>query len=571
MSRVLAIGLDSVEREYVDRLVDDGELPELRRLRDRSATARLEVERPYRSEFAWTQFVSGTTAETLGYWSTLSFDPVGYRCVVAGAAAAAPFYALGAQRRVIALDVPHSRLHHDVEGAQVIGWGAHDPQYPRSSRPVGLLAAIEGEHGEHPGIPIEYTGGWNQPRFLDRFAGLLLEGTRRRVAVVNALMAHVPDWDLFVIGIGDAHTAAHHMWHGVDDRSPLHSAPTAVLAGDRLRAIHRALDRSIGEIVSGTPPDTRVVVFSVKGMGPADVDVVSSALVPELLNRITFGRSLLQSPRSSTGPIVGPVIVPDEAMRPDRFVWQHFADSGRDRFARWARRRWPRAARLARRLARRRRPPRHTAPTVGPVFDDVPIEELEPVPSSLDRWHPECWFRDYWPRMRAFVIPSFSDLHIRINLRGRERAGLVAREDYERACDEIEAILRACTNARTGRPVFSRSTRIRARDPFAAVGPSADLVVECAEPTDVLEHPRAGVIGPFPFPRVGAHTSHGFAWISGPDVAPHDLGAHPAIDLPATVLDMLGIDPAGRCEGQPMLRSRAGAAHARESTVSTVS
>jgi len=89
---------------------------------------------------------------------------------------------------------------------------------------------------------------------------------------------------------------------------------------------------------------------------------------------------------------------------------------------------------------------------------------------------------------------------------------------------------------------------------MAADGPGADLVAECAAPTDVLTHPDAGTIGPFPYPRVGSHTTHGFAWFSGPEIEPRALGTRPAVDLPPTLLQLLGVstDRTGY-EGQSML------------------
>jgi predicted AlkP superfamily phosphohydrolase/phosphomutase len=540
MTRVLAIGLDAVERSFLERLLDEDELPHLRRLRDRSTIADLETAGPYRSEYPWTEFVSGRPPDALRYWSTLRFDPIEYRCEVVGAAPVTPFYALGAERRVIALDVPHSRLSSELHGAQVIGWGAHDPQFPRCSRPAGLLAELEREHGQHPGIPIEYMGSWHQPEFLDVFAAALLDGLERRVDVVRALVERVPDWDLLLLAMGEAHTAGHQMWHGVDGHSPLHDAPTAQLASKHLRAIHHAIDRSIGEIVSSVPSDTTVVIFSVKGMEAADVDVVASVLAPELLHRIMFGRSLLRTPRWSVG---ASAIVPDPSMRPALAARLSFADGPRDRFARYVRSNHPAALARVRRRHLAQRTIDSSDRTPPPIRDDVPLDELQPDPDSVDSWHGACWYQRYWPRMPAFVIPSFSDLHVRINLEGRERSGQVPLGDYERACARVEDILHACVDPRTDRPVIGEIVRMRADDPMAADGPSADLVAKCAQPTDVLTHPEAGTIGPFPYPRVGSHTPHGFAWFSGANVEPRDLGTRPAIDLPPTLLELLGVSP----------------------------
>lgn len=536
MTRVMALGLDAVERSFVEELMDAGELPHLRQLHDRSAVAELVTDRAYRSEYPWTEFVTGKPASSLRYWSTLTFDPVDYRCPVVGAAAATPFYALGAQRTVIALDVPHSRPSSQLHGAQVIGWGAHDQQFPRCSRPAGLLAELERAHGRHPGIPIEYDGSWHQSEFLDTFAAALLDGIDRRVDVVRTLLERVPDWDLLVLTMGEAHTAGHHMWHGVDPRSPLRDAPTASQAGAHLRAIHRALDRAIGEIASSAPPDTVVVVFSVKGMEAAGVDVVSSALAPELFHRITFGRSLLRTPPGSTGTTA---VVPDPSMRPALQTRLSFADGPRDRFARYLRVNHPAAIERSRRLRPRSRTT-SPEPALEPIVDDD-LDALAPVPGSVEHWHGACWYQQYWPRMPAFVIPSFSDLHVRVNLRGRERSGRVALEDYARECERVEQLLRACTNPRTRGPVFGEITRMRADDPLATDGPGADLVAECVEPTDALTHPDAGTIGPFPFPRVGSHTNDGFAWFSGPAIEATSLGTRPVVDLPPTILELLGV------------------------------
>src|SRR5262249_60028183 len=97
-------------------------------------------------------------------------------------------------------------------------------------------------------------------------------------------------------------------------------------AGTHLRAIHEAIDRSIGEITASLPPDTTLVIFSVKGMEPADVDVLAPVLVPELLHRVSFGRALLRPALRRGEDLICPVVVPDASTRPFSVVRQSFAD-----------------------------------------------------------------------------------------------------------------------------------------------------------------------------------------------------------------------------------------------------
>jgi predicted AlkP superfamily phosphohydrolase/phosphomutase len=60
--------------------------------------------------------------------------------------------------------------------------------------------------------------------------------------------------------------------------------------------------------------------------------------------------------------------------------------------------------------------------------------------------------------MRAFAVPSYYDGQIRLNLRGRERDGLVEPSRYEATCREIEALLRECRNPLTGERAHSHWT-----------------------------------------------------------------------------------------------------------------
>ncbi len=99
-----------------------------------------------------------------------------------------------------------------------------------------------------------------------------------------------------------------------------------------------------------------------------------------------------------------------------------------------------------------------------------------------------------WSRTRAFAIPDSFVGMIRVNLAGREPAGIVAPgADYERTLSELEADLLALRDPRTGRPAIEKVARMRAADG----GPPPrcpDLVAafEAHEPPLLrLEHPRA--------------------------------------------------------------------------------
>jgi predicted AlkP superfamily phosphohydrolase/phosphomutase len=558
MTRVAAIGLDAMEWKVAERLMADGHMPHLQALRERGACCRLENVVPYRSELPWTLFLTGRAASDNGYWSTVEFDPATYEAYTIGAHPVPPFYALGPDTKVIAFDVPHSVPDPGVHGIQVTAWGAHSPQFARASEPRGLLSEIDERFGPHPGFDNDYDGAWYVPRFLDNLADAQIEGSRRRVDIVEWLQEREPDWDFLFTVMSEPHSGGHHMWHGVDESHPLHDSVTAAQAERRLIEVYSAVDAQVGRLVEGLPDETTVAVFAVHGMQPNANDVPSMVLLPELLHRLTFGTKLLGvRGRERTLSDGSGHIVPSERQHWLTTVRRAFGGGVTGRARRLATAVVPEAM-LERVLKVRRRLLGLGEPRMPWEFRDPPagetsltVEEVIAQRGTLE-WQPPMWYQKYWPRMRWFTMPTFSDAHVRINLQGRERDGIVPLADYDKACDEFEALVRECRDPRTGRPIVDQVLRVRADDPLAPDGPDGDLVVLWNEPIETLEHPRAGIIGPVAFNRTGEHSSNGFALFAGPDIEHADLGTRSAYDLTPTILRLLGVEPADGLEGKAL-------------------
>lgn len=557
MPRVAAIGLDAMEWKVAERLMDEGHLPNLRALRSRSAHCRLENVVPYRSELPWTLFLTGRQPQDNHYWSTVEFDPATYEAYTVGAHPVPPFYAFGPDKKVIAFDVPHSVPTEGVRGVQVMAWGAHSPQYPRASLPQGLLAEIDERFGPHPGFDNDYDGAWYVPRFLDKLADAQIEGAKRRVEVLQWLQEREPDWDFLITVMSEPHSGGHHLWHGIDERHPLHTDETAPQARRRLIDVYNAVDEQVGRLVAGFPEDTVVTVFAVHGMQANANDVPSMVLLPELLHRITFGKTLLGKPGQARALEAGTPIRPSQRYTWDTTIRRSFGEGITGRARRLASGLVPEEA-LERVLKVRRRLLGHAEPRPPWEFRGAPAPEstltLDEILAQRGKleWQTPMWYRSYWPKMKWFTLPTFSDAHVRINLQGRERDGIVALADYEKACDEFEALLRRCRNPRTGRPIVDQVIRVRADDPMAPDGPDGDLVVLWSEPIDALEHPEAGIIGPVAYNRTGEHSSNGFAFFTGSGISPADLGVRRAYDMTPTIYELLGLEPPAGLAGQSM-------------------
>jgi predicted AlkP superfamily phosphohydrolase/phosphomutase len=164
------------------------------------------------------------------------------------------------------------------------------------------------------------------------------------------------------------------------------------------------------------------------------------------------------------------------------------------------------------------------------------------------------WYQPAWTRMKAFALPSFSEGYVRLNVRGRERDGIIDPADYSATCDRIESLLEQVRNPRTGSPMVQKIMRPRRSALETATNlPDADLLVLwTAEPADVVDTPF-GRIGPLPFQRSGSHVERGFLLACGPGLSPSGAltDAH-ALDLAPTLLSLLESPVPNYMEGRQL-------------------
>ena len=557
--RVVAVGLDAMERTLVEALMADGALPNLAAIRNRAVRCHLQNTVEYRSELPYTQFLTGKGGSANGYWTTVAFDPSTYDVATTGALDAKPFYALGQGTKVVQFDVPHSVLADDVDGIQITGWGCHSPQYPRAARPAGMLREIDARFGPHPAWGNDSEPGWYEPDYIEALTEALRVGAHRRIDVLEWLQRRVPDWDLLLTVMSEPHSAGHHLWHGIDVDHPLHHAATAELARQRLLDTYAAVDDAIGRLDRSLPDDVALMVFALHGMQPNENDLPSLVLLPELLHRLWKGRPLLRDGEQSTWAADGyEPLVPERHQRWIAYMQAAFAGRFRDDPVHRLRTLVPGPlVDLARRATGRFVPP--PVGVLGwpvPPETDLSIEEIRQWREHL-RWQVPTWYRRHWPTMPAFVLPTFSDAHVRINLAGRERDGIVPREQYRAVGEQVIDIVRRCRDPRTGEPVLEDALWTHGDDPFDPGAPDADLVLFWRRPVDALEHPDAGTVGPFPFMRTGEHSSAGFAYLAAPGLAPTDLGERSALDVTPTIVELLGHQPPADMAGASLLGATA--------------
>ena len=117
----------------------------------------------------------------------------------------------------------------------------------------------------------------------------------RSEGAIWLLRDRLPDWDLGIVTVSEAHSSIEQMWHGIDPSHDLRDTPSAPVARDGLRAIYVSIDDLVGSLVQ-TFPDAEVVLFAMHGMGTNNADLASMVLLGELLFRKQFRRAYMRTP-----------------------------------------------------------------------------------------------------------------------------------------------------------------------------------------------------------------------------------------------------------------------------------
>ncbi len=141
-----------------------------------------------------------------------------------------------------------------------------------------------------------------------------------------------------------------------------------------------------------------------------------------------------------------------------------------------------------------------------------------------------------WERTRVFPVPSWSEGYLRMNIAGREAAGIVPAEETGALLDHVSALVSEMVDADTGRPLVNEVIRARERFPGSDSTRFPDLIVTWSgsRPARVARHPRLGSWERPPRPNLWTeHRGEAEVIFAGPRV-------HPGLELEG---DELGLAP----------------------------
>ena len=532
----IVIGLDAAEPRLVEKWMAEGHLPNLSKIRDEGIYGRLDNTVNYSgvpteystTEPLWATFSTGCRADTLGYWDTVSYNPDNYEIVCDVVTSGydyqeyPPFYALGEDHKVAVLDVPVTTLSDDINGVQILGWGGHYPYTVSASNPPEVFGNIVEKYGKNPVLHND-NGLWWNPEYVTWIQQALKESIDGHSAIARDLLKQ-DDWDLFLMVFGETHTVGHDLYnHSQDDHPVYNYLSQNGTKPDPVLNTYQNVDQAIGEILDEAPQDANVLCFSAHGMAANFTDLLSMAVLPELLYRFHYGQPAIAPGKVGSTP--GEIVTKPIRNSWPGEIWSQIYEPNpfKKLFHTWTHKKFLRNS-------------KHGLLSPYSLLD-------EPVEQELAMgWMPSMWYSPLWPEMKAFALPAFTNGHIRINLKGRDRDGVVEPDEYHALCAELSDILYDLKDGRTGNKIVKQVviTRKNPLDKNSKL-PDADIVILWQEPiTDVVDSSKLGRVGPLTHCRAGGHKSQGFLLGKGPEIPRGaNLNQGEAVDLAPTILNLM--------------------------------
>jgi predicted AlkP superfamily phosphohydrolase/phosphomutase len=483
---------DAVSQPTIERMLLEGRLPALQALKDRGRWLPLEAQTDFFEAAVYATLYSGTEVGDHGLYYGFVWSAADQRVhyLDFDGVPETIWERLGrAGRRSLVID-PYVPWRAIGRGISLSGWQLTHKIIPRWSSPPSAYREFARRFGRTP--LLQDISGYREKSNLLAMRKILLAGPDRAAAlVVDALGREA--FDFIWVSFISAHLTGHLFWDPSEKAAPDLDDADRRLMKSTVEEAYMNTDRAIGRIVAALPADTDLVVFSPLGMGP---ETSRSDLLPDML------KAILSEQGRTTANVAKPGIA-------GHSMWQFRA-------------RVPSAWRAA-------------------IARFVPGAIVRKIVARL-------YLRGVdWSRTQAVVLPGDHYGYIRLNVRGRERHGIVEPGDADALLERIATGLMTFTDA-DGEPAIASIERTKDRVPGARAGDLPDLIVRWSErPSSRIAgvgSPRFGAIA-----REGVGTGRSGNHVPGtwalvvPGTSPLGAGGrHPQlVDFARTACDRLGV------------------------------
>ncbi len=502
-NKVLAIALDAAEPSLIEKWIAEGYLKNLAVLYSQGSYGRLSSSAEWLVGSPWPTFYTGTLPDKHGIYHYLQWraDKMDYERPNPGWMTAVPFWRkLGENYRVIAVDMPLAFPPDPFNGIEVSGWASHDRIFPPFSYPPEKIKWVIKKFGKPP-ISDE-VGGLQDINELRKVKEELIHANKKATELVCELMQK-KNWDLFLCCLTSPHRGGHKFWDVTNIKGKYTETEKEEFKNS-LRDVYISCDEAVGEIIKNAGEGVDVFVFSLHGMGVNTT--ITDKMLPVMISNILYGKKV--SGQNGSGSIM------------------------------------------------------------KKVRDLIPLELRSNLrkllPMTLQDKMTAYWRMGNkdWSKTKVFNLVADLQGYIRINLKGREKAGVVEEgEEYDKLCNELYKGLLSFKDAVTNEPVISS---IKRKDELFVKGKGfdnlPDLLVQwkdkpassyskiVSDEFGEVEWPMPGLN---PDGRSGNHRPEGFLLASGKNIKVNSLLKNKHIvDLAPTILNILGVSMPQESDGK---------------------
>ena len=268
--RLAIIGMDGATFDIILPMLEKEELPTLSKLMKEGVYGELNSTLPPMTPPAWSSFATGLNPGKHGIYDFTErvLGTYSIRFVNASMRHGKSIWTIASEfgKRVAIMAVPFTYPPDKVNGVMISGIDAPGVGAKGDSTimyPSGLYNELVKNVGPYiiASNPMKDIYEGNLKSALDK----ILEAIERKGDNAKYLI-QMDNWDLFIMVFGETDLVGHHFWKYHDPNSPFYEK-TLPEVNDAVKAVYRAIDKKLGEMLSLFPEDTSVMVVSDHGFG----------------------------------------------------------------------------------------------------------------------------------------------------------------------------------------------------------------------------------------------------------------------------------------------------------------
>ena len=270
--KVLFIGLDAADPTTLAKGCDEGWLPVLKELRQRSAWAPVKGPRGFGDGAVWPSLFTGVNPGRHGryFYHQLklgTYQGVDFTQDTDFGVKSVWEYLSNAGRRLAVIDMVKAPLVKNINGIQLNDWLVHSQEGKTRSSPAQLASNIISHYGSDPFGGTTDIYKQRSAEEFKAFRDAMLDRVQKKTALCEDFLRK-DSWDLFMMAFGEYHDISHQCWHFHDPKHTLYDAKWVERYGDPVKDVFIALDSALGRLLEHVGPETTTIVFAGPGMEP---------------------------------------------------------------------------------------------------------------------------------------------------------------------------------------------------------------------------------------------------------------------------------------------------------------